>query len=198
MPFWKAMSNITAAGGQLWNEGYFTNVVRKGICGAKDENGRVTGYWITKKEYKNEYEKERVATNWLPEPERTKENEKLNNELTVDHFTPARRTALACFGAVCGPPVVLGHFVRALVLNSGTKEFLKDATDDDVELFCHSPSAMAVTSIVIRKNVLVTGRAMSAIGMCFWLRKVDMDGCKEMTGGWGGGFMVCMFVCLEA
>ena len=63
------MSTFTAATGQLWIE--TNDFVRKGICGAKDRDGYVTGYLITKGDY-------------------------------GENFTPARRTALACVGTVCG------------------------------------------------------------------------------------------------
>merc|ERR1712178_305664 len=103
-----------------------------------------------------------------------------NNEIDVNNFTVARRTRLACFGLTCGVPVALGRFVYQLAFRSGTKTFAETATDNEVEAFCRGPDAMAVKSVVICKNLIITGRCMTAIGRCFWIINLDVSGCKAL------------------
>ena len=42
---------------------------------------------------------------------------------------------------------------------------------------------MAVKSIVICNNKLITDRATTAIGFCFRITKLDLSGCDELSCG---------------
>ena len=104
--------------------------------------------------------------------------------VTVNNFTVARRARLACFGLTCGAPAALCRFAYVFAFrDSRTKTFTKTANDDGVELFCQEPDAMAVRSIVIRNNMRITARAMTAISFCFRTTKLDISGCSELSCG---------------
>ena len=112
---------------------------------------------------------------------------------TLTH--PSARVALACSGLVFGPPLTVGRLLHHAVFRSDTKTMNEATTDDQVELFCGGSEAMAVTSIVIRNNLVITSRSMIAVTRCFWLRKLDASGCKDLEceccvccvwGGWWG------------
>ena len=64
----------------------------------------------------------------------------------------------------------------------GTKVFGATATDEDVEAFCSSPAAMAITGIKIEVNEHITNRTLRAIGRCFWLTKIEITNCKNFDG----------------
>ena len=102
------------------------------------------------------------------------------------------RALVGCFGLICGAPAALGRFVYVFAFKSRrTKTFTETTNDDTVELFCREPDAMAVTSIIICENKLITDRAMTAIGYCFRITKLDLSGCSELSCG----LCVCVCVC---
>ena len=93
------------------------------------------------------------------------------------------RVILACFGLICGVPATLGRFVYVFAFKSRTKTFTETTNDNAVELFCREPDAMAVKSIIIRHNKLITDRAITAISRCFYITKLDLSGCSELSCG---------------
>ena len=111
-------------------------------------------------------------------------------------FTVARRARLACFGLICGAPYALGRFVYFFAFRSRTKQFTETANDDAIELFCQEPDAMAVTSILIFENKLITDRAITAISRCFYITKLDLSGCSELSCGLCVRACVCVCVCV--
>ena len=90
---------------------------------------------------------------------------------------------LACFGLTCGAPAALCRFAYVLAFKSRTKMFTQTTNDNAIELFCQEPDAMAVRSIVIRENKLITDRATTAIGFCFRIMTLDLSGCDELSCG---------------
>lgn len=95
---------------------------------------------------------------------------------------PLLRVGLACGGLICGVPGALARFGYLLLYQRGTKVFDATATNDDLEAFCNSPAALAVTSIKIVGNDLITKRTLRAIGQCFWLTKIEIEGCTKLDG----------------
>ena len=95
---------------------------------------------------------------------------------------PLGRVVLACGGLICGVPGALAGFGYLLLYQRGTKVFDATATDEDLEAFCNSPAALAVTSIKIVGNNLITKRTLRAIGQCFWLTKIEIEGCTKLDG----------------
>jgi len=171
------MSAITAGTGTVYSE-VKDEFVMKGVCGKKDADGRATGLKLsglfsclsTNVGFKNDYVVGRI--------------DDYNNTITVNNFTVARRARLACFSLTCGAPAALCRFIYVLAFrDSRTKTFTKTANDDGVELFCQEPDAMAVRSIVICNNMLITARAMTAINFCFRTTKLDISGCSELSCG---------------
>ena len=95
---------------------------------------------------------------------------------------PLQRVVWACGGLICGVPGALARFGYLLLYQRGTKVFDATATDEDLEAFCNSPAALAVTSIKIVGNNLITKRTLRAIGQCFWLTKIEIEGCTKLDG----------------
>ena len=93
------------------------------------------------------------------------------------------RIGWAFFGITIGPLLALGRFVYVFAFKSRTKTFTETTNDKVVELFCREPDAMTVTSIIICENKLITDRAMTAIGYCFRITKLDLSGCSELSCG---------------
>ena len=89
----------------------------------------------------------------------------------------------ACFGLTCGAPAALCRFAYVFAFKSRTKTFTETTNDNAIELFCQEPDAMAVRSIVIRSNMLITARATTAISFCFRTTKLDISGCSELSCG---------------
>ena len=73
-----------------------------------------------------------------------------------------RRVILACFDLICGVPATLGRFVYVFAFKSRTKTFTETTNDNAVELFCREPDAMAIKSIIIGFNMLITDRSRGA------------------------------------
>ena len=162
-PLWGLMNTITAGTGTVYSEGK-DEFVMKGVCGKKDADGRATGLKLS---------------GMFSCLSTTYSGEKSSN-----NFTVARRARLACFSLTCGGPAALCRFVYVFAFrDSRTKTFTKTANDDGVELFCQEPDAMAVRSIVICNNMLITARAMTAINFCFRTTKLDISGCSELSCG---------------
>ena len=93
------------------------------------------------------------------------------------------RTLVACFGLTCGAPYALCRCVYVFAFKSRTKTFTATTNDNGIELFCREPDAMAVKSIVIRNNEVITVRAISMVGRCFWITKLDLSGCENLKCG---------------
>ena len=165
-PLWGLMSAITAGTGAVYSE-VKDDFVMKGVYGKKDGEGypglELSGVFSCLSTYNGEYK-----------------------------FTVARRARLACFGLICGAPYALGRFVYVFAFKSRTKTFTETTNDDTVELFCGEPDAMAVKSIIIRHNKLITDRAITAISHCFYITKLDLSGCSELSCG------LCVCVCARA
>ena len=101
---------------------------------------------------------------------------------SIGRLTPLERVGWACGGLICGVPGALARFGYLLLYQRGTKVFDATATDEDLEAFCNSPAALAVTSIKIDGNDLITKRTLRAIGQCFWLTKIEIEGCTKLDG----------------
>ena len=102
--------------------------------------------------------------------------------LCLKDTPPLERVKKACGGLICGVPWALAGFGHYLFAQRGTKVFDATATDEDLEAFCSSPAALAVTSIKIDGNDLITKRTLRAIGQCFWLTKIEIEGCTKLDG----------------
>ena len=112
------MSRITSAAAATWAE-FVDGFIGRGFQGKEDEDG-YTGYL-----FGIEFSKERGGRG------------------TTTAFTKFK---LACFGIICGIPSLVFFFIYKLC-SSQKKTFPANATDDDIENFCKSPAAMAVTGI---------------------------------------------------
>jgi len=157
------MNTITAGTGTVYSE-VKDEFVMKGVCGKKDADGRATGLKLS---------------GLFSCLSTTYSGEKSSN-----NFTVARRARLACFSLTCGAPAALCRFIYVLAFrDSRTKTFTKTANDDGVELFCREPDAMAVRSIIICDNMLITDRAITAIVRCDWITKLNLSLCSGHSCG---------------
>ena len=70
----------------------------------------------------------------------------------------------------------------ARLTQRGVKVFSASATNKEVIDFCTSPAAFITYGIVIRDNNLIDGDAFAAISRCWWLKTLDLGGCRNITG----------------
>ena len=109
-------------------------------------------------------------------------------EKFVNIKKPLELVAVTCGGLICGVPAVLTVFGYFLFAERGTKAFSAKTTDEDVEAFCSSTSALAITSVQVSEgNNLITKRALDAIGQLFWVTKVSITKAKNFDGAWQEG-----------
>ena len=63
-----------------------------------------------------------------------------------------------------------------------TKIFTKDTTDKVVQDWASDELCLAYTSVILKDNSNVTGKALKALMKCVWLESLNIEGCDKITG----------------